>query len=414
MSSNKIRFAVRKFPPFESALAKAWERFREESGCDYELEMVAMDSRELFEATLGEQRGLIGGDWDIAHLNTDWLAHAVMDDAIEDLTPYIAKNPPMEYPNGWSEAMQQMQQFDDKCVGLPFHNGPECMLYRKDLFESSDERQSFKTQYGRELTPPKTWEELIDVAHFFNRPDNGLYGVAIAAYPDGHNTVFDFCLQLWTRGGELQDERGDIVVNSAEAAAGMEYYRRLMSDREAVHPQCTEVDSVGLGDLFARGEAAISINWFGFASMCEVVEESRVKGCVGIANIPAAADGGEPVSLNAYWLYTIAKGSKNSAFAYEFIHFLTRPEQDKALTLEGGIGCRYSTWNDPEINRIIPYYNELSEIHKYSRALPRKLYWSKIESILDRVVMQVINSDRAIVEILNEAQNEVNIVIKEQ
>lgn len=83
---------------------------------------------------------------------------------------------------------------------------------------------------------------------------------------------------------------------------------------------------------------------------------------------------------------------------------MTRPEQDKALTLDGGIGCRYSTWNDPEVNRTIPFYRELSEIHTYSRTLPRKLYWSEIEKILDLVVTEVIQSQTPIKDILDRAQ----------
>ena len=35
----------------------------------------------------------------------------------------------------------------------------------------------------------------------------GRYGTVFAAFPDGHNTLYDFALQLWSRGGELTDCR---------------------------------------------------------------------------------------------------------------------------------------------------------------------------------------------------------------
>ncbi|MFI3320307.1 MAG: hypothetical protein SNH01_05185 [Rikenellaceae bacterium] len=109
MQTNKIRFAVRRFQPFESALAKAWELFRAQSGTSYELEAIPLDTSELHQATLSDEKGLINGDWDIAHMNTDWLAQAVAEGAIEDLTPYIKENPPVDYPSGWSKAMQEIQ-----------------------------------------------------------------------------------------------------------------------------------------------------------------------------------------------------------------------------------------------------------------------------------------------------------------
>lgn len=412
MRANKLRFAIRKFPPFESTIRKAWEAYKAESGCTLELDMVAMELPEFCKSTIGSDDGLRNGDWDIATLNTDWVAQVVHDEMIEDLTPYITKNPPIDYENAWSPAMCAMQHYDDMVLGLPFHNGPECMIYRKDLFESEQEQSAFLEQYGRPLKVPENWDELIDVAHFFQRPEENLYGVAIAAFPDGHNTVFDFCLHLWTRGGNLMDENGGININTKSAAEGLSFYRQLIQDKDAVHPACAELDSVRLGDVFARGEAAISFNWFGFSSMCEVVDYSVVKGKIGVANIPAGSDG-LPVSLNAYWLYTIPKGSQHKDIAYEFILFLTRPEQDKMLTLEGGIGCRLSTWNDEEVNKIVPYYKRLAAIHQYSRTLPRKIYWCQIETIIDDVVTAAMNSTKPVEQILADGQAKVETLLKQ-
>ncbi len=408
--SNKLRFAVRQFAPFESTILKSWELFCAKNKCNMELDLVAMDLTEFCKSTIGSDEGLVRGDWDIATLNSDWIAQVATGDMVEDLTPYIANRSPIGFPDGWSKAMREMQEYDGKILGLPFHNGPECLIYRKDLFESSEEQAAFQRLYGRPLRVPKSWEELIEVSHFFHRPEQGFYGTIIAAYPDGHNTVFDFCLQLWTRGGELLDSDGKLNINTPEAASGLRFYQRLMSDKEAIHPESQNLDSVRAGVTFAHGEAAMLLNWFGFASMCEVVEDSVVKGKVGIANIPAAGESGEPVSLNAYWLYTIAKGSRNKSVAYDFIHFLTAPEQDKLLTLEGGIGCRLSTWQDEEVNRIVPYYRELEEIHQYSRSLPQRVYWSQIEEIIDGAMISAIESTQPIEEILKEAQQRINDV----
>ncbi len=412
MRKDRLRFAVRKFLPFESAILKAWEIYKAQSGCTLELDMVAMELPEFFKSTIGSDDGLRNGDWDIVHLNTDWVAQVVHNDMVEDLSPYIIKNPPVDYENAWSPAMCTMQHYDGMVLGLPFHNGPECMIYRKDLFESEQEQAAFRAEYNRELRVPENWDELLDVAHFFQRPNDNLYGVAIAAFPDGHNTVFDFCLHLWTRGGDLMDENGRININTDIAVEGLSYYRRLIQDVDAVHPACKDLDSVRLGDVFAHGEAAISFNWFGFSSMCEVVADSVVKGKVGVANIPAGSYG-LPVSLNAYWLYSMPKGSQHKDIAYEFMRFLTTPEQDKMLTLEGGIGCRLSTWSDDEVNQIVPYYKRLADIHQYSRTLPRKIYWSQIEAIIDRVVTTAMNSTISIEQILIDEQANIETVLEQ-
>jgi len=43
------------------------------------------------------------------------------------------------------------------------------LYYRADLFENPVEKAAFKAKYGRELEPPKTWEEFLQIAEFFTR-----------------------------------------------------------------------------------------------------------------------------------------------------------------------------------------------------------------------------------------------------
>ncbi len=403
--AKKFRIAVRKFGPFETAIEKIWTKFCQQYNCELELEAIAMDLHPLYDSILKED-GLKNGNWDVALMNTDWITEANSSGAITNLKPLIEKDAPELFPNGWSSSLLGMQQFDDRFVGLPFHNGPECMVYRKDLIESNKEKEAFKDKYGKELKLPETWDDLLQVAEFFNRPDENLYGTSFAAYPDGHNTVFDFCLQLWTRGGELMDKENRVILNSNTALEGMTFYRQALQNENILHPKSHEFDSVKAGLAFANGELAMMVNWFGFASNCEVNADSKVKGKVDIANVPAGPNG-HGVSLNAYWMYVIGSGSQNQQLAYDFIRFAASQENDKLLTLEGGIGCRKSTWHDDEVNQIIPYYHKLEELHKDTHSLPRMSNWSQVADIIDALVLRVINSNDSIEDILNEAQTKV-------
>ncbi|WPR73108.1 sugar ABC transporter substrate-binding protein [Flavobacterium sp. NG2] len=402
MKKPKFKIAVRKFDAFESSIARIWDSFCQKTNCDFELEAVAFDLHPLYDTIL-KNKGLANGDWDVSLINTDWITEAYAAQAIEDLTPYIAKKAPENFPEGWSESLLYKQRFDGGTYGLPFHDGPECLIYRKDLFESIDEGVAFYRDYGKPLQVPQTWDDLMEVADFFNRPEENLYGTTFAAFPDGHNTVFDFCLQLWTRGGDLFDANKKIKINTAVAIEGMEFYRKALQNTNAIHPDSRNFDSVKSGMAFANGNLAMMVNWFGFASFSEVYADSKVKGKVDVTNVPAGPNG-EGVSLNAYWMYVIGKGSKNKQLAYDFIQFAVNAQNDKLLTLEGGIGCRKSTWHDPEVNTVVPYYYKLEELHQNTRSLPRKSNWSTIADVIDQVVLDVINSEKDIETILNQAQ----------
>lgn len=407
MNNEVLKIAVRKFGPFESAMQKVWDKYCAYSGCTLKAELVPLDLHELHETTLVDN-GLKNGDWDVAHINTDWLLEGYTAGAFEDLAPHLYKNPPAGFPQGWSRSLLQSQQFDQQVVGLPFHDGPECLIYRKDLFDDIAEQQNYFEQYGQQLTVPQNWEDFQQVARFFNRPEQNLYGSVFACYPDGHNTVFDFCLQLWNRGGTLVDEKGKVNVDTPKAIEALGFYRQIIKDENAVHPGSVNYDSVQAGAAFVRGEVAMMINWFGFASVCEVDPSSSVKGKVEVALMPASA-GSVPASLNVYWLYTIGSGSRHKQTAYDFIRFAVNEDNDKLLTLEGGIGCRTSTWKDAEVNQVIPYYHKLEALHECAQTLPQKSNWAEIAALIDEMVLQSLNSEKAVADITKTAQAKINL-----
>ncbi len=404
MRRDRFRIAIRRFGPFESAAEKIWSAFEERTNSGLRPEFVPLDLPELHEA-LFERNGLKNGDWDVVQINTDWLAECDAAAALTDLAPWLEQHPPEDYPSGWTPSLLGLQNFDGVVGGLPFHDGPEALIVRRDLFDDPAERRAFRERYRRDLEIPRTWDEFLDVARFFHRPERNLYGTAFAAFPDGHNTVYDFALQTWTHGGELTDEAGRVVVDSPAACAGLEFYRTIVKDESIVHPRCREFDSVKSGLAFAAGEVALMVNWFGFAAMCEVVPESRVRGKVDIAAVPHAP-GSASASLNCYWVYGVASGSPHQHRAYEFIRFAVSPENDRLLTLEGGIGCRKSTWRDAEVNRVAPYYRRLEALHRNARTLPRKTNWAELAEVIDRAVMEAVNTERPVQDILSAAQDE--------
>lgn len=396
-----FRIAIRRFGPFESAIQHQWADFQAASGCPLRLEWEALDLNPLVDS-LFTGGGLRDGTWDIAFVVTDWLAEAVGEGLLRDLSPSMAADPVPDYPQGWAPPLTGMQQFGDAVYGLPYHDGPECLVYRRDLFNDPAEQTAFAERFGYPLAVPRTWRQFEDVARFFTRPDEGLYGTVFAAFPDGHNTVYDFCLQLWSRGGELTDADGRPTLDTPEAIAALDFYRRMVNDRGVSPPGQEAIDSVKSGELFASGSIAMMVNWFGFAAVCEQ-PGCPVKGKTAVTTIPSE-EGIPPASLIVYWLLGVAAGSPHPGIAYAFARHCCTPAMDKLTTLEGGIGCRLSTWRDPEVNALIPFYSELPRLHEGTRTLPRSRSLPALIHIIDEAVQVAIATDEPTETILARTQ----------
>ncbi|MDZ4718362.1 MAG: extracellular solute-binding protein [Roseiflexaceae bacterium] len=401
MTQEILRIAVRKFGPFESAIQKQYADFQDVTGCPLALEFEALDLNPLYE-TLFTNGGLRDGTWDIAFIVTDWIAEAVAHDSLADLAALMATHPIPDYPHGWAPALTRFQQFGDAIYGTPYHDGPECFIYRKDLFEHPAEQAAFMAQHGYLLAAPQTWAQFEDIARFFTRPEQNLYGTVFAAYPDGHNTVYDFCLQLWSRGGELTGLDGVITLDTPEAAAALDFYRRMVNDRSVTPPNLHEIDSVKSGELFASGQIAMMVNWFGFAAVCEL-PDSPTKGLVAVGPLPAGEQANS-ASLNVYWLLSIGSGSRHREEAYAFLQHTCSRAMDKLTTLEGAIGCRLSTWVDPQVNAAIPFYHRLADLHQTTRELPRSRSLPNLVHVIDNAVQRAITTNDSTAAILREAQ----------
>jgi multiple sugar transport system substrate-binding protein len=404
-SESTFRIAIRKFGPFESAIEKIWRSFQETTGSALTLDAEALDLNPLYES-LFTHGGLKDGTWDVAFIVTDWLAEAVEEGALLDLAPYMRSAPPPDYPHGWTPALTQFQHFGDAVYGLPYHDGPECFIYRRDLFEDEGEQRAFEQRFGYRLAPPRSWEQFYDLARFFTRPERDLYGTVFAAFPDGHNSVYDFCLQLWSRCGDLADSSGAVTLDTPQAVAALDFYRGIVGDRTASYPEPETIDSVRSGELFSQGKVAMMVNWFGFAAACEQ-PDSPVKGKVAIAELPSGTLGVEEatsVSLSVYWTLAIGSSSRHKDEAYAFLRHACSAEMDKLTTLEGAIGCRLSTWSDPEVNTAIPFYHRLADLTPGARTLPRSRHFPALAHVIDEMVQQAISGSETSGELTRQAQ----------
>ncbi|MEM6393672.1 MAG: extracellular solute-binding protein [Planctomycetota bacterium] len=395
--TKTLTVAVRKFEPFERSLREQLEDFITVEGLDLDVRLEPMELNDLEHAYFGasgEPGGLVDGHFDVAMVVTDWLAQCGRDGLLTDLRPLQKALPIADYPAGWSPSLTRAQELGDELYGVPYHDGPECLIYRKDLFEQAG------------LALPETWQAFHEAAGVLTDPAADRHGTVLAAFADGHNTFYDFCLYVWSRGGEIVDEQGRPTLDHVAARKALAYYRELVRDAGACRPGAREIDSVKAGELFMAGKVAMMANWFGFAAACETVEGSAVKGKVALAPLPSGGGAGAPagVSLNVYWMLSIPAGAREPELAWRFIRHCASAEMDKRLTLNGAVGCRVSTWQDPQVNAEIPFFAELPRLHEHARTMPLETRLPRYARVIEEAVLRAADTEDAIDAVVADAQ----------
>ena len=411
MPGTSLNLIYRVFDGFERALTAQAEAYRVDHP-GFELRLESLDVPPLYERMIAH-RGCLSGEYDLFLAVTDWFPELMRDGLVLPLDERLEADPPPGWPNAWPASLRGLQQdAEGRVYGLPYHDGPEVFMYRTDLFEDPRERERFRREYGRELAPPKTWSEFLDLARFFTRPDEDLYGCVVAAKPDGHNDVYDFLIHLWSRGGVFLDAERRPAFASAEGEAALGFYTDLIHEQRVTQPEPWAYDSIAAGEFYASGRAAMMWNWCGFQTVADLPETSKIPGKTRSTLLPAG-DGpeGRAVSLIVYWAMTIPAGCRNPDAAWAFMLHLATPAMDKVTALAGGSGARLSTWNDAEVRRRFGYYETIEEVHRQARTLPAIPEYPAINEAIDRMMGRVVTGGEPVPGALRDASEETEQIL---
>ncbi|HEY3345640.1 MAG TPA: extracellular solute-binding protein, partial [Anaerolineaceae bacterium] len=114
---------------------------------------------------------------------------------------------------------------DGKLVGAPQYYNFPMLFYRKDMLEDPKEQAAFKAKYGRDLTVPKTYDDLLQVAEFFNRPGQ-MSGYCLGGVD--WSVFLDYTYYLYGTGGNFGDlKTGELTLNTPEAVRAMDVLTKL-------------------------------------------------------------------------------------------------------------------------------------------------------------------------------------------
>jgi multiple sugar transport system substrate-binding protein len=146
------------------------------------LELVYMPLEEMF-ATLLSDMTTRSGRYDAAIAGAWWLGELVAGDYVIAYDKYY-KDP--RFPR-WDiddvlPGPRSLLSYGGKKYMVANDHDGQVMYYRRDLLQDPQHQAAFKQKYGYALAVPATWEQVRDVAEYFNGrdlngdgvPDNGL------------------------------------------------------------------------------------------------------------------------------------------------------------------------------------------------------------------------------------------------
>jgi multiple sugar transport system substrate-binding protein len=304
-----------------------------------------------------------GTAYDMVVGDSQWMGQGVEQGHYVELTEWF-----MEDFNGKALAPATVKVYAEYPAGsgkywaYPTEGDAMGWGYRKDLFEDPDEMEAFEAEYGYPLDVPETWEQLLDIAEFFTRPDENLYGVAPHVSKDYDIMTMGFENVLFSYGGAWGDYETfqvDGIVNSPRNVEALELWKELY---QYAPPGAGTMDWAATTDAFISGQVAMEQNFYAWWPPLATTATNPHADVTGFFNNPAgpggergAALGGQAISIVSYISPERQEACK------DFLRWFGESDVQKQWGELGGYTCNAEVLEGDAFLDFTPYNRAFAE-----------------------------------------------------
>lgn len=257
-----------------------------------------------------------GNPADVVQLGYDAIPDFLINDALEDITPYVADSADLFVPWQWQTGV-----FGDKVYSIPQASGPLGQFYRADIFE----------ELGIEY--PETWDEFYEAAK-----------VVRASDPDRYITAFAFNQAPWMiglaqQGGaswfQAENDAWSVSIDGDETAKVAEFWQKLIDE------DLVKIEADFSSEWNADLQNGNILSWIS-GSWADAILRGTAPDTSGNWAVGALPQWNAGESVSATWAggsaNAVLKGSKNPEAAAEFAVWLNSNTDSVSILTEIGAG----------------------------------------------------------------------------
>lgn len=265
------------------------------------VEVIAYPYEEMHEAILLDLISYLG-TYDVINIDTQWDGEFAP--YLEPLDDFIAQDK-FDMSLLIENVLANCGQWQNTIIGIPTSCTPHVFAYRTDLLPNG---------------LPATWVEYRQAVSMVNKPQTGIYGIAVSKAPDQLENMFNYL--LWSMGGCWADEDWNVAINRTETRS---VFNHLNSVRSLSDPACMEWTAEEALQAFLDGKAAVCETFLlpDLLLKAEDPDQSQIVGNWALSRIPLDKTGLTTLSATDA---VIPVGSQNKKLAWEWIKMYTSYE----------------------------------------------------------------------------------------
>jgi multiple sugar transport system substrate-binding protein len=301
------------------------------------------------------------GDYDMVIFYPSYIGDFAGNGYLAPLDDLMKKTP----ASVWDPKLDEVEppyreiycKWGGKVYALPYDGDVLELYYRKDFFEDPTEKAAFKQKYNRDLVPPATWKEWLQVAEFFTRKqgdtlagkklERPYYGTA--EYGARGFSYGWFLGRFASAGGIYFDANMNPMINTPAAVDALQ---NMVDSFKFSPPDVLSYGYEELKNAFLNGDIAMVVQWSDVGKKTADPQLSKVVGKVGFALVPGTEVNGTvqhrtPMPVGR--VLAVPATSKNKEAAYWVAKYLSLDKSPitVAANWSGQDPYRVSHFTDP-------------------------------------------------------------------
>jgi multiple sugar transport system substrate-binding protein len=248
------------------------------------------------------------------------------------------------------------------------------LSYRKDLFDDPKEQAAYKEKYGTDLKPPETWEEYLQIAQFFTRPKEGLWGTT-HRHGIPNQIEFDWVVGFfYSRGGAFFDANFNPTVDTPEGRDSLAFF--LSPELNATQPpgyQAAQFNDVMQNMVQCKTAMYLTESW-AIPLLMDTQYPCGGEEKIAFAPIPGWKDPSGTIHRGSLlagtgWSINNNISDEQKKMAWEYIKFTTDNARMRDFAAQYGYAPLNSVFRDPELIGQYPWLPILDQMSQV--ATPR-------------------------------------------
>ncbi|NED81491.1 sugar ABC transporter substrate-binding protein [Streptomyces sp. SID11233] len=291
------------------------------------------------------------------------------------------------FPAGWKQG-----EVDGQAYGVPWYVDTRVLYYRTDLAKKAGITKA-----------PTNWKEMQDLATAYQKKAGTKWGLSIQ--PSGLDTVQNFYSFLYSAGGEIVNDKGDVVIDSPAAVKALKEYGSYFSkglSNKSVQPGYDVVKDFGNGrvPMFFGGPWHVTLLNEG---------QPQLKGKWAVANVPTDKSS---VSMAGGSSLVISKDSEHKAAATQFIKYLTDTKgQADWYKRTKDLPANTAAWTSGDLanDADLQIFKKQMDTAKSSPSLSN---WTEVTDKVDQAIAKVTQGKASAEDALKTAQSQIEGLVK--